>query len=158
MVLSCEPCDAEVVPASDAAAAAAAGPDDWAVYGDALDPNIDSDDYADEEEAAAAAAAAARPAPGTTANVDLLDLRMWRWREGAALHRRSGCLHSMSLVMHEGRAVALGGARPGFLFGASREVNAYDVKADAWSALPPLPFPVCEASAVAVNMRSAMKK
>jgi hypothetical protein len=87
-----------------------------------------------------------------------LDLRMWRWRKGAALHRHSGCLHSMSLVMHEGRAVALGGAWPGFLYGASREVNAYDARADAWSALPPLPFPVCEASAEAVNMRSAMKK
>jgi hypothetical protein len=158
MVLSCEACDAEVAPADDAAAAAAAGADDWAVYGGESDASNDSDYYTDDEEAAAAAAAAARPAPGTTANVDLLDLRMWRWRKGAALHRRSGYLLSMSLVMHEGRAVALGGARPGFLHGGSREVNAFDAKADAWSTLPPLPFAVCEASAVAVNMRSAMQK
>jgi hypothetical protein len=96
--------------------------------------------------------------PGTVANVDLLDLRMWRWREGAPLSRRSGCIQSVGLVMHEGRAVAVGGARPGFLQGASREVNAYDAKQDAWSVLPPLPFAVCEASAVAVSMPSALQR
>jgi hypothetical protein len=148
MVLSADAASADAAfPASISAAA-----DDWAVHSSECETDSNSDEFDDE------AAAAAGPAPRTAANVDLLDLRMWRWREGAPLIRRSGCIQSVSLAMHEGRAVAVGGARPGFLLGATREVNAYDVSSDAWSALPPLPFAVCEAAAVAVNVPSALQK
>ncbi|WIA13248.1 hypothetical protein OEZ85_006838 [Tetradesmus obliquus] len=151
MVMSSESCNADKISAGDADAAA----DEYE-----SEAETDSEYDEDEDEAGAAEAAAAAPAPGTAANVDLLDLRMWRWRQGAPLIRRSGCIQSIGLAMHEGRAVAAGGARPGF-WGtgqATREVNAYDVSRDAWSVLPPLPFAVCGASPVSVKMPSGLNR
>ena len=39
---------------------------------------------------------------------------------------------------------------------ATPRVHAYNIKADAWSELPPLPFPICHASPVVVRVPSVL--
>lgn len=101
---------------------------------------------------------------GQAVRTDLLDLRTWRWRSGALLQRQQlgggdddGCLLNMGVVAHEGQVLAVGG-RHYWKDGewATPRVHAYDIKADAWSELPPLPFPICHASPVVVRVPSVL--
>uniref|UniRef100_A0A383VPT2 BACK domain-containing protein n=1 Tax=Tetradesmus obliquus TaxID=3088 RepID=A0A383VPT2_TETOB len=105
---------------------------------------------------------------GTSARNDLLDLRMWRWRDGCGL--LNDMTHNIGLVMYEGRALAVGGRQAYADFdsegvampSATRKVRAYDVANDAWSELPPLPYTgpkavgVIDACPVAMRLRNAL--
>jgi hypothetical protein len=92
--------------------------------------------------------------------VDLLDLRMWRWRKGAALQR--DCLHGVGLVEYDGQLLALGGCRQawpeeaearGAALAATDVVSSYDLRTDSWSELPArLPLPLSHACPVVVRM------
>jgi hypothetical protein len=95
------------------------------------------------------------------ARVDLLDLRMWRWRQGAALQR--DCLHGVGLVEYDGKLLALGGCREGWTFAAvgSRDealqatdlVSCYSLRDDSWSQHPSrLPLALSQACPVVVRM------
>jgi hypothetical protein len=92
--------------------------------------------------------------------VDLLDLRMWRWRQGAPLAR--DCLHGVGLVEYEGQLMALGGCRQAWspdLFDrfaalqATDVVSCYNLRADSWSQHPAkLPVPLSHPCPVVVRM------
>ncbi|KAF8058032.1 Beta-scruin [Scenedesmus sp. PABB004] len=99
-----------------------------------------------------------------TARTDVLDLRTWRWRAGAPLagdHCGSDgdgdCQANVGLVRYEGRVHAIGG-RHSWQDGesATARVAAYDLAADAWTPLAPLPFPICHASPVVVRVPSVL--
>uniref|UniRef100_A0A383VF78 Uncharacterized protein n=1 Tax=Tetradesmus obliquus TaxID=3088 RepID=A0A383VF78_TETOB len=86
----------------------------------------------------AAATNAAAPGPR-----NLLDLRMWRWREGAPLQRNN--LHGVGLVEYDGKLLAVGGCLepwPGneheeyVSLSATDVVSCYDLRNDSWSELP----------------------
>jgi hypothetical protein len=81
--------------------------------------------------------------------VDLLDLRMWRWREGAPLQRSH--LHGVGLVellRHDGKLLALGGCSAAWprydadddvwydALSATDVVSCYDLRNNSWSELP----------------------
>jgi hypothetical protein len=116
------------------------------------------------------AAAAQAMQQGETAQppgrVNLLDLRMWRWRQGAPLAR--DCLHGVGLVEYEGQLLALGGCRkawPGAIaheedqyeaLPATDVVSCYDLSSDSWSELPAkLPLKLGYATPVVVCMPGA---
>jgi hypothetical protein len=86
--------------------------------------------------------------------VNLLDLRMWRWRQVAPLAR--DCLHGVGLVEYEGQLLALGGCNEGWqdgMHGALAAVNFYDLCADSWAQHPAkLPVPLSHACPVVVRM------
>ncbi|KAF6261254.1 hypothetical protein COO60DRAFT_1699945 [Scenedesmus sp. NREL 46B-D3] len=104
-------------------------------------------------------------ASGREVRTDLLDLRSWRWRSGASMLQRQpggsadddACLLNLGVVLHEGQVLAVGG-RHYWKDGewATSRVHAYDMKADAWGELPPLPFPICHASPVTVRVPSVL--
>ena len=95
--------------------------------------------------------------------MDLLDLRMWRWREGAPLQR--DCLHGVGLVEYDGQLLALGGcskAWPGYghdefvSLSATDVVSCYDLRSDSWSELPArLPLKLAYATPVVVRTAGA---
>lgn len=99
--------------------------------------------------------------------VDLLDLCMWKWRSGRSLVREDKKLQDIHLVNFEGCAVAVGGWQADWEVGpwpdsseegvGSTAVSAYDVCADAWLELQPLPFAVNNACPVAVRMPSVLR-
>jgi hypothetical protein len=78
--------------------------------------------------------------------VDLLDLRMWQWREGAPLQRSH--LHGVGLVEYDGKLLALGGCRQAWprydadddvwydALSATDVVSCYDLRNNSWSELP----------------------
>jgi hypothetical protein len=94
--------------------------------------------------------------------VDLLDLRTWRWREGAPLLR--DCLHGVALVEYDGQLLALGGCKAKFprydayepqwyeALCATDVVSSYDLRTNSWSELPArLPLPLGHATPVVVR-------
>ncbi|KAF6266666.1 hypothetical protein COO60DRAFT_1654544 [Scenedesmus sp. NREL 46B-D3] len=102
-----------------------------------------------------------RELPG---RVDLLDLRMWRWREGAALQRDH--LHGAALVIYDGQLLALGGCRAAcqgadadeevniYALSATDVVSCYVLRSNAWSELPArLPVKLGYATPVVVRTR-----
>ena len=71
-----------------------------------------------------------------------VDLRMWRWREGAPLQR--DCLHGVGLVEYDGKLLALGGSEDPWAGtdisvvydqAATDVVSCYDLRSDRWSEL-----------------------
>lgn len=102
----------------------------------------------------------------TEAMVDLLDLRMWKWRAGKPLVREDKRLQANRVVNFKG-CVLVVGERKGLETDspllnvtkgtAGAAVDAYDVKTDSWCALQPLPWPVCCASPVVVRMPNALR-
>jgi hypothetical protein len=110
----------------------------------------------------------AAPAPADAAGndqqepgrVDLLDLRMWRWRDGAALQRE--CLQGVGLVEYDGKLLALGGSRDAWTghvveraaaLAATNVVSSYDLRTDSWAELPArLPLKLSHACPVVVRM------
>lgn len=105
------------------------------------------------------AGAGQRP-PG---RVDLLDLCIWRWREGAPLQRNN--LHGVGLVEYDGKLLAVGGCLepwPGneheeyVSLSVTDVVSCYDLRNDSWSELPArLPLQLGYATAVVVRTPGA---
>jgi hypothetical protein len=108
--------------------------------------------------AAPAAVDAADDWQQSPGRIDLLDLRMWQWREGAALQRSH--LHGVGLVEYDGKLLALGGCRNPWYdadrdaaLAATSVVSSYDLRTDSWSELPArLPLPLSYACPVVVRM------
>lgn len=90
-----------------------------------------------------------------TEYVDLLDLRMWRWRDGATLQVSTGSLcFSRGVVYHNGVVLAVGGC--GESDSMSSQAHAYDPRNNTWVEYPALPFPIYGAQPLVVRMTNAL--
>lgn len=91
-----------------------------------------------------------------TSYVDLLDLRMWRWRSGAQLQVETCKFQESSrgMVKYDNAVLAVGGTGCSATepYNQSQQVHAYDPRTDSWSEMPLLPFHVHEAQPVVVRM------